>query len=526
MTPVEQRLDRREPHGAALRVTRAGRRAAGAGTDGIHTGRVVSPRFVGRSAEMAAVVAALTSPPAVVVLEGESGIGKTRLVTEVRDHPDLAGRRFLVGACRQIREPFPLGPVLEAVRALPPTCRPRLSPVAGALRPLLPELVDVLPPAPEPLDDRAAERHRQFRGLRELLAAAGPVIVVLEDLHWSDDHTVNFLRYALADPIGDVSWILTFRGEEIPPDVRGVAARLPATVSVTHVELRPLTAPETGQLAAAIAGLPRVPADVEAYLQERTGGLPFAIEEVVSLLRERGAVPRPGQGWSRRVLATLSVPCGVRDHVLERVALLPARVRPLLDAVAVLAQPAPEPVVAAVAGRPAGEVAADLSAAIAVGLLVDDGGAVGFRHALAAQAVYEAIPGPRRRHLHARAAEVLAECEPPPLGQVAHHLRRAGRVREWVVAAERAADRAVELGHHDEAVRVLEEVLRHVWPEPEVAGRIALKLARAACEVLRAVDLNDLLTKVLELDLPQAVRGELQLRLGMLLHRSGTAPQR
>jgi len=75
-------------------------------------------------------------------------------------------------------------------------------------------------------------------------------------------------------------------------------------------------------------------------------------------------------------------------------------------------------------------------------------------------------------------------------------------------------------------VRTLEEVLRHTSPEPEVAGRIALKLARAACEVLRALDLNDLLTKVLELDLPQAVRGELQLRLGMLLHRSGTGSQR
>src|SRR5690606_34000073 len=81
-------------------------------------------------------------------------------------------------------------------------------------------------------------------------------------------------------------------------------------------------------------------------------------------------------------------------------------------------------------------------------------------------------------------------------------------------------------GDHDEAVRTLEEVLRHTSPEPEVAGRIALKLARAACEVLRALDLNDLLTKVLELDLPQAVRGELQLRLGMLLHRSGTGSQR
>src|SRR5690606_10584473 len=135
---------------------------------------------------------------------------------------------------------------------------------------------------------------------------------------------------------------------------------------------------------------------------------PFAIEEVMSLLRQRGAVPRHGQRWWRRALSTLSVPGGVRDHVLERVALLPGRARSLLDVAAVLAHPAPEPVVAEVAGRPAGEVAADLSRAIAAGLLVDDGGAIGFRHALAAQAVYEAVPGPRRRYLHARAAAALA----------------------------------------------------------------------------------------------------------------------
>lgn len=104
---------------------------------------VVSPALVGRDAELAALVAAVTAPPSVVVVEGEAGIGKTRLLAELRDQPQLAELRFLTGWCRPVREPFPLGPVIEAVRVQgPQLVVEALSPVVGALRPLLPELAD------------------------------------------------------------------------------------------------------------------------------------------------------------------------------------------------------------------------------------------------------------------------------------------------------------------------------------------------------------------------------------------------
>ncbi|MGW4802356.1 AAA family ATPase, partial [Nonomuraea sp. NPDC004297] len=189
-------------------------------------GRVVSPVLVGRAEELRRLVAAVSRPPAVVVLEGEAGIGKSRLLAELAARPGTADRLLLRGGARRIREPFPLGPLVEALRgAEEPLARAELSPVAGALRGLLPELAPVLPPALEPLDDRAAERHRLFRGLAEMLRALGPVVLVVEDLHWADEQTVEFLAYVLAAPPPGLSVVLTYRGEEAGTVVREVTGR-------------------------------------------------------------------------------------------------------------------------------------------------------------------------------------------------------------------------------------------------------------------------------------------------------------
>ncbi|MET8990700.1 AAA family ATPase, partial [Nonomuraea wenchangensis] len=185
---------------------------------------MVSPILVGREKELARLVEliSVTSPvPAVAVVEGEAGIGKSRLVAELLDGPAVTGLRVLRGACLQIREPFPLGALVEALRGRAADLgESALSPVAGALRELLPELAAALPPAPPPLDDRAAERHRVFRGLAEVLTALGPAVLVVEDLHWADGQTVEFLTYLMSvlpgTPPGTLRVVLTYREEEAP----------------------------------------------------------------------------------------------------------------------------------------------------------------------------------------------------------------------------------------------------------------------------------------------------------------------
>lgn len=494
-----------------------------------------SAPLVGRAHELSALAAALARPPAVATVAGEAGVGKTRLVAELRVQ---APHRFVTGYCHAIREPFPLGPVLEAARGLADAVVPeRLSAVAGVLRPLLPELATRLPAAPEPLADRAGQRHRIFRALAELLDSAGPVTVVLEDLHWADEQTGHFLRYLLDGMPRQLSLLATFRDDEVGPGVRAQLSRSPEPLTGAHVDLAPLDVAETGRLAAAIVDVERMSEDFVVYLRERTGGLPFAIEEVMALLRERGVVARHGQRWVPRTLDELAVPAAVRDHVLARASLLPAQARPVLEAAAVVSTPAAEPLVASVARQSPEEVTAGLSQAVQAGLLVekDGGGAVGFRHRLAAQAIYDSIPAPRRRELHSRCAAALSGADPPALGQLAHHLRGAGESAAWVDAVDRAAGEATRYGHDDEAARLLEDVLRQAPLTGEQRWRYAVRLGYATGQALHpSREAADLLAQVLDghcaepvaAPMPPAVRGELRFLLGMVLDQMGGDPGR
>ncbi|MEO3795834.1 AAA family ATPase [Nonomuraea sp. B10E15] len=493
---------------------------------GTVAGRVISPVLVGREEELRRLVAAVSRPPAVVVLEGEAGIGKSRLLAELAARPEMAGRLLLRGGARRIREPFPLGPLVEALRgAGDPLARAELSPVAGALRGLLPELAPVLPPSLEPLDDRAAERHRLFRGLAEVLRALGPVVLVVEDLHWADEQTAEFLAYALAVPPPGMSVVLTYRGEEADAVVREVTGRPADAVFHDHILLKALDAAQTGELAAAILGEAGVTADFGAHLYELSSGLPLAVQELMALLRARGALIRLRSGrWARKAVAKLDVPPGVRDSVRERVARLPGEARAVAEAAAVLQVPVRPAELARVSGLPRGETVAGVDELLVSGLLAEQAGAVAFRHVLTAQAVYGAIPLGRRQELHARAAAAVRELKPVPLGQEAHHLRQAGRLADWVEAAEQAAEQASQLGDDAEAVRILEDVLRHAPLDPARRGRLAVRLGWAAPQVLRPPEVIDLLSQALESEQPGPLRGQLHFLIGLLQERLGGDP--
>ena len=518
--------------GDAIRATSpsgsGGRRRVGRG-DGARAGRMVSPRLVGRDDELACLVEGVTGPPVVVVVEGESGIGKTRLIGELERRLDGVGPRVVVGQCRRVREPFPLGPLLDALRSVGADLNgSRATPAMGSLRPLLPELADVLPPRPEPLDDRLAERHRLFRGLRDGLAALGPAVLVMEDLHWVDGQTVDFLHYLLSDPPSTLSVVLTYRRDEASADVRGITARISEPLELVRVELGPMDTAATGALVAAILDTDEISDEFAAYLRERASGVPFAVEQLLALLRERGTLTPRGGGWVRQALDELGVPAAIRDSVHERVIRLDDDARTALEAAAVLQTPVQVSTLVDTCDLREDRVRAGLDEGLGSGLLAEYADRVGFRHVLAAQAVYEDIPLPRRQSLHGRAADALSTLEPVPLGQIAHHRHEAGQADAWVVAAERAADLAIEAGDDAEAARLLEQVLREAPLGAEVRARLAIKLGRVALGSPRPADLIAPLSGALDDEAPlqPTVRGQLHFWLGLLMHQTGHDPKR
>ncbi len=317
--------DRGPIPGAGVRPSSRGGEGNDRNGQGRHeAGRLSAPALIGREGELGRLLEAVLSPPSLVMVEGEAGIGKSRLVTEALAASALQETRVLLGNCHPLREPFLLGPVVEALRAIdfePPTRA--LNPVAGALRPLLPELADMLPPEPPPIEDPRAQRHRIFRALTEVIGSVSPTVCVFEDVHWADEGTLEFLTFLLTQPPEGLSVVVTYRSQDMPPS--SPLAALPACLAREALEsrilLEPLSVQDAGKLVAALLESSSVSEELAAYLHEQTAGIPFALEEVVRLLRDRDEL-KLVDGWKTVELEQLEVPLAVRDSMRERMASL------------------------------------------------------------------------------------------------------------------------------------------------------------------------------------------------------------
>lgn len=386
--------------------------------------RVLRPCFVGRARELTTLATALSgSQAATVLVEGEAGMGKSRLGQEY-----LAGEsasRALIGGCLPLGDPSTLGPIVDALRhacdgvaALP------LSALAGALRPLFPEWAAALPPAPEPLDDAPAARHRLFRAMAELIGCLDATVLIVEDVHWADEPTLEFLLYlATRQARHGPHLLLTYRPEDVPAD--SLLHRLMSrAVGTTRIALEPLDTVSTAQFVSSMLDGQRVSPEFAAFVHHCTDGLPLAVEESVRLLHDRGDLVQSNGEWVSRSVDHVQVPATIRDSVQERARRLSAAAQRILQAAAVLSDPATGSALATLAGLEPDETAAGLAGAVGSGLLREDGtGRVMFRHVLAATALYESIPAPLRADMHRRAVLVLQAAPVPPLAQLIRHCR-------------------------------------------------------------------------------------------------------
>lgn len=490
-----------------------------ASPNGAEVGGLSTPRvLIGRTDALQRLVHAVQQTPTIAVIEGEAGIGKTRLVDELIASRALAGMAIGVGACVPTVTPFPLGPVVEAIPSLRFRLdRAELHPITGTLRALCPELIDVLPaPPPQPADPGAA-RHQLFRGVAALLQTAAPVLLVLEDIHWADPETVSLLSYLAAKPPPGVAILTTLRREEL--DSAPIMAFLgdKAGSIGTSIVLRPLAPDEVGAMAAGMLGQTNVSPGFAAALHARTSGLPFAVDELVRLIVE-AADTADISTLTPADIEKLDLPSRLTDSVVARLRRLPHDAQVVVAAAAVLHHPYTIEIIGRVADvDPAGD---GFGGAVRTGFLVQLGPTYAFRHDIAREVVYASMAPSERSALHSRAADALGAAQPDrrSIVELARHCGLAGRLDEWVRHAESSADFAAALGSESAAARLLMEVVRNRAVPVETRARLAIRAATVAVEYYLHDDAIPLVQELLTApSIRSRLRGELEFELGRLL---------
>ncbi|QXJ23356.1 AAA family ATPase [Actinomadura graeca] len=345
-----------------------------------------------------------------VLVSGEAGIGKTSLVTALRDR---LGRRvrFIVTGCEPLSVPVPLAPVRALLEA------------TGA--------------GTSGLGD--GDRRVLAGDLTAALGRAGPAVVVIEDLQWADAATLDVVRL-LARTVRSlpVTLLATYRDDGLGAHPQ-LAILVGDLAAVPRLRLARLSEAAVARLAA--------PAGLDApRLFAVTGGNPFLVVEAVAAL---GEPPR-----------------SVRDATRARMARLEERARHTVEAAAVIGQV----ITLALLEKVAPGARGSLEQCLAHGVLVDAGaGKVAFQHDLTRQAVEESLPPARRTALHARVVDALRAEGEPEHARLAHHAERAGLGRETVRHAMCAAREAQRLGCHADAAKQYERALAHEAPAAERA---------------------------------------------------------
>ena len=451
--------------------------------------------IVGRTAELARVDAALAEGRAgrgrVVIVHGEPGIGKSHLARELGRRAAHAGSIVGHGSCaegaatpaywpwtqalRRLLERFPPGAVPEGVRrAL----------VEGAqLDPALTEWAAGFPPAQLPAEPdllRARLQHAAVDAVTGLSALA-PVVVVLDDVQWADQSSLQVL--ALVGPELariPVVVVVTHRDEDTVPAAVRTLARLPYSVDIP---LAGLDAAGVHRFVETTAGQ-KIDEEVARAIAIRTSGNPLFVVELTRLLRSERGLDTDG-------VRQAPVPAGVRDVIRRRLDRLPPQTATVLTVAAVIGRRFELGLLEDVAQVPEDELLDRVESAVAIGLVTEDAGSVGtfsFAHDLVRDALQDAVSGMRRARLHARIAGALLEHGDRPF-DAAHHLLQAMPV----VAAEEvaphlavAADAAVAGLAFEQAEQQLRQALDLVEELPTDA--------RAAHELAVRVRLGRVLT--------------------------------
>jgi DNA-binding SARP family transcriptional activator len=407
----------------------------------------------------------------VLVVEGESGIGKTRLADELLETAHLRGLR--VG--RGVWESDPCPPLWAWTRALG-----QLGIARSALQ------VDAA-------HDAASVSFQQAEQVLAALRQVTPAVVVLDDVQWADTESLRLLR-RLAPGIAEVPLLLVLlvRREPSPSAELTDAVAALTRLGAERLELSGLGVGAVRDWVRQRTGI-ALDDDVAARLVARTGGNPFYLGELVRLLSSEGSLAGPSaEVWS-------TVPPSVKDVVRQRLGALDPRASEVVTAAAVAGRGFELDVVARAVGRERAEVEEVAEALQVLGLVDEESpGRYRFTHAIARDAVYEMLSGVARTRAHAALGAALEVRHASALAshsaELARHYRLAGPGFErsaWLFA-QRAAERALAQASYDEALRQCEEAralqLLDTTVTPVERESLSLATARALLRLGRPID--------------------------------------
>ncbi|MGN6867716.1 MAG: helix-turn-helix transcriptional regulator [Solirubrobacteraceae bacterium] len=433
---------------------------------------------MGRETELAAMdqtlQRALAGEPVTLVVGGEAGVGKSRLIGELVTRARAAGARALVGGCVELDGGgIPLAPFVDMLRALAAELPgdeldALLGPARGEIGRLVPELADGHE-AQGPTDPDPSRILELLLGVIGRLVAERPLVLVVEDVQWADRATLDLIALLVAAPTSRrLVLVFSVRSDELPRahPFRRISARWEQQRSVERLELERLSAGEVAAQISAIMG-ERPDGDLIDLVFERSEGIPLFVEELLGAVREGGIGPD-------------YLPPSLRDVLLARAERLSTDAQHVLRVASGGGRWVPDRLLGLVAQLPDAELYVSLRETIEHQLLVVDsaGRGYGFRHALARAAIHEDLLPGERAQLHRAYAEAMEshpELVAPGLDGVAmlaHHWLAAHDVPRALVASVRAGRVAADATASSAAQRHFEVALG-LWTQVPDAGQRA-----------------------------------------------------
>lgn len=467
----------REKDAASDRISREVREASAAAFDPASP-RSQSP-VVGRKSEQKLITEQLAEVPGsglhAVILEGEAGIGKTRMLEATAELAREASTPFWtldVTADEELRGPFLLFRSLLG--------SPRMAAVAREAMALeaLDRAQNAISGGPTGGGEGLSPQEQMLRIFDEVASAVSaigrerPVALLFDDLQWADEDSIQLIRYLVRTlPSAPIFLLITLRPySETSSGVGKLIADLDRMRVTNILRLQRFTRQETAELLGNILGSP-VGDETLHSLHARSEGVPFFIEEFVRAYREADALQLMDGTWTMARLSGPAVPASVQTLIERRLAQLSDDCRGLLADAGVLGRRFKladlAPVIAKMRGedeQPDWQLAEDLESAVEAGLLVEEPESSGydfsFSHDQIRASLLDSIPRRRRQAIHGAISEMLAAREGPvDLSMLAHHAMRAGDNKKAVASAIDAAKSALAGSAPEESIRLIDSTL-------------------------------------------------------------------